>query len=330
MASGPFGGPRAASRGEIGELVRALEEALADKVDEVHRREDLVAAAQQSLEAEKAAMSAMGARSGDVLRLNVGGTLHSTKRSTLTQLEGSVLEGMFSGRWEKSLDVDEDGRIFLDFDPECFGEVLHQLRLLQLTGRREVDWSKVAAPERKNEYFRAMLDYLGLARLPGSFVPKFAFFHPSIGRTHNDTRVLNPSTGHTWAVGDTVMEAGCYTWGIKIHSLEGNHWIMLGVIASTQPEAQSFSDATSFGWACIGQVFMKGTNTVGHGGWSGYNAGDEVTMHFDVDNGLLRMKVARVPNSVFSLTGLGRAAWRIHVNMHGNSDHAELCSVQEF
>merc|ERR1712216_101693 len=106
---------------------------------------------------------------------------------------------MFSGRWEKSFDIDDEGRIFLDFDPDCFAEVLHRLRFAQMSGHRDVDWSKVNAPDRRHAYFRAMLDFLGLARLPGAFHPKFSLFHPSIGRTHNATRVLNPATGHTWA-----------------------------------------------------------------------------------------------------------------------------------
>lgn len=35
---------------------------------------------------------------------------------------------MFSGRWEQNVDQDADGRIFLDFDPYCFQQILSYLR----------------------------------------------------------------------------------------------------------------------------------------------------------------------------------------------------------
>lgn len=38
-------------------------------------------------------------------------------RSILCKVEGSLLATMSSGRWEKSLCHDEDGAVFLDFDP---------------------------------------------------------------------------------------------------------------------------------------------------------------------------------------------------------------------
>lgn len=69
---------------------------------------------------------------------------------------------MFSGRWEDCLDHDSDGRIFLDFDPYSFQQVLTTLRC------RPFDLaSSVAPPEAiitpdKLHAYNCLVDYLGL------------------------------------------------------------------------------------------------------------------------------------------------------------------------
>ncbi len=62
----------------------------------------------------------------DIVRVNVGGTVFTTRRSTLCAVEGSFLEAMFSGRFPE--DIDENGCIFIDRDPTHFGIILNWLR----------------------------------------------------------------------------------------------------------------------------------------------------------------------------------------------------------
>ena len=45
------------------------------------------------------------------------------------QAEGSMLAAMFTGRWEEKLHRDEQGRVFLDYDPHLFQEILSYMRL---------------------------------------------------------------------------------------------------------------------------------------------------------------------------------------------------------
>eukprot|EP00123_Amoebidium_parasiticum_P010362 comp20058_c0_seq1/m.24651 comp20058_c0_seq1/g.24651 ORF comp20058_c0_seq1/g.24651 comp20058_c0_seq1/m.24651 type:complete len:532 (-) comp20058_c0_seq1:91-1686(-) len=66
------------------------------------------------------------AKASDVIRLNVGGAKYETTRSTLCSVPNSMLCAMFSGRHR--LFADQEGRIFLDRDPEAFAYVLHFLR----------------------------------------------------------------------------------------------------------------------------------------------------------------------------------------------------------
>eukprot|EP00957_Ditylum_brightwellii_P155024 11799611-Ditylum_brightwellii.AAC.1 len=45
----------------------------------------------------------------DIIEINVGGKIISATRGTLTQLKGTKLDTLFSGRWDKKLPHDEMG-----------------------------------------------------------------------------------------------------------------------------------------------------------------------------------------------------------------------------
>lgn len=63
------------------------------------------------------------------VRLNVGGKLVDVCRLTLTLCDNSRLGALFSGRWEKALRRDANGRIFIDDNPKCFKKMLTSLQL---------------------------------------------------------------------------------------------------------------------------------------------------------------------------------------------------------
>ncbi len=67
----------------------------------------------QAYKAEKERMEAFVVSDDDIIDLNVGGQKLTTTRSTLCQVEGSLLASMFSGRWEDSLKRDKDGAVSL-------------------------------------------------------------------------------------------------------------------------------------------------------------------------------------------------------------------------
>eukprot|EP00933_Yihiella_yeosuensis_P078391 TRINITY_DN8981_c0_g2_i1.p1 TRINITY_DN8981_c0_g2~~TRINITY_DN8981_c0_g2_i1.p1 ORF type:complete len:431 (+),score=84.69 TRINITY_DN8981_c0_g2_i1:126-1418(+) len=64
----------------------------------------------------------------EVLEINCGGQLFTIPKSTLCQIEGSVLSEMFSDDFIMEIPRDEEGRFFLDFNRECFGYVVEYLR----------------------------------------------------------------------------------------------------------------------------------------------------------------------------------------------------------
>ncbi|KAL7549023.1 hypothetical protein ACHAWF_014432 [Thalassiosira exigua] len=69
----------------------------------------------------------VNATDGDLVEVNAGGSIIAAKRSTLTQLVGTRLEALFSGRWDKKLQRDGSGRIFLDVNPVCFRAIVDHL-----------------------------------------------------------------------------------------------------------------------------------------------------------------------------------------------------------
>jgi len=71
--------------------------------------------------------------SNDVLEINAGGKLITVTRRTLTQLKGTVLAALFSGRWENKLQKDGKGHIFLDVNPSCFQSIIDYLNELKIS-----------------------------------------------------------------------------------------------------------------------------------------------------------------------------------------------------
>ncbi|KAL6047354.1 Sel1 domain protein repeat-containing protein [Balamuthia mandrillaris] len=90
---------------------------------------------------------------GDVIQVNVGGSVFITLRSTLCRFEGSFLEAMFSGR--HLTNVDANGCYFIDRNPTYFQLILDFLRdpLLE---------PELPAEARERERFLRELDYYGL------------------------------------------------------------------------------------------------------------------------------------------------------------------------
>lgn len=69
----------------------------------------------------------------DLIEINAGGKSIVAKRGTLCQLKGTRLEALFSGRWEKKLQRDSNGHIFLDVNGECFQSIVDYLNDMKIS-----------------------------------------------------------------------------------------------------------------------------------------------------------------------------------------------------
>jgi len=90
---------------------------LTSRIDELKQKKEQIAKEYGNIDAAHE----------DLIEINAGGRVIAAKRSTLTQLEGTRLAGLFSGRWDKKLQRDSHGRIFLDVNPICFQAIVDYL-----------------------------------------------------------------------------------------------------------------------------------------------------------------------------------------------------------
>lgn len=69
---------------------------------------------------------------------------------------------MFSGRWEQCLDHDAEGKVFLDFDPVCFQQILFCLRWrsIQSTPVANIPMPKLEAA--KQVAYEDLVKYLAM------------------------------------------------------------------------------------------------------------------------------------------------------------------------
>jgi hypothetical protein len=93
----------------------------------------------------------------DVLHLNIGGQRIDVLRRTLCSIEGSMLAAKFSGRWDDSLEKDENEHFFLDHDFDDFKRMIDFLRDKAI----ETPKFPVLAPEGTFKFYR-LLEYYGM------------------------------------------------------------------------------------------------------------------------------------------------------------------------
>eukprot|EP00568_Trieres_chinensis_P014470 CAMPEP_0183327114 /NCGR_PEP_ID=MMETSP0160_2-20130417/83594_1 /TAXON_ID=2839 ORGANISM="Odontella Sinensis, Strain Grunow 1884" /NCGR_SAMPLE_ID=MMETSP0160_2 /ASSEMBLY_ACC=CAM_ASM_000250 /LENGTH=520 /DNA_ID=CAMNT_0025495227 /DNA_START=291 /DNA_END=1849 /DNA_ORIENTATION=- len=98
----------------------------------------------------------------EVMEINAGGQIIVVKRGILTQCEGSILEALFSGRWENKLLRDLKGRVFLDVDPDCFKKIVEFLCDRQDASLNEELVVTQCVDEEDRPYFNALVSALGL------------------------------------------------------------------------------------------------------------------------------------------------------------------------
>ena len=98
---------------------------LTSRMDELTQKKEQIAQTHGNIDAND----------DDLIEINAGGKVIAAKRSTLTQLEGTRLAGLFSGRWDKKLQRDSQGRIFLDVNPKCFQAIVDYLTEILISSK---------------------------------------------------------------------------------------------------------------------------------------------------------------------------------------------------
>ena len=281
--------------------------------------------------AEKQRMKAVEVSDNDIIHLNVGGHKLTTRRSTLCQVEGSLLASMFSGRWEDSLERDQDGAIFFDFNPQYFLVILDYLRTKKIaTPENPAPLPKV--PEDQAKSFNILLEYFGLSDeiVPAEKVPSEKFSQHSSNEVTlqegGTVAVHGPKDGHSYVLGENVHQQGIVPFKLKLESFKNNNWMLVGIVKAdlVPSDNNSFLWPGSYGWGIgsSGRVWKDGSCTYDNALKNLTKQGDTVELVLDCDAAKLSL---HLPTSQQFHIEIPRSqTWRLNVYLEGANDKVRI------
>jgi hypothetical protein len=314
------------------DLLVKIDEIVAKRFNEIIEGERAKMKAQlDAYNAEKQRMKVVEVSDNDIIELNVGGHKLTTKRSTLCQVEGSLLASMFSGRWEDSLERDKDGAIFFDFNPQYFLVILEYLRAKKIaTPEHPAPLPKVAEEQAKS--FNNLLEYLGLSDeiVPAEIVPSEKFNRHSSNvvtlQEGGTVAVHGPIEAHSYVLGENVYQQGIVRFKLRLDSFQNNHWMLVGIAKADVVPPSDYSHAWpgSYGWALgsTGQVWKDGSHTIDNALRNVTKQGDTVELVLDCDAAKLSLHLPT--GQQFHIEIPKSQTWRLNVNLSGGNDRLRI------
>jgi hypothetical protein len=298
----------------------------------------------EAYQAEKQRMKAVDVSDDDIILLNVGGQKFTSTRSTLCQVEGSLLATMFSGRWEDSVKRDQDGAVFFDVNPLYFGYILDYLRAKKIaTPENPAPLPEV--PQNQENNFSNLVEYLGLSKeiVPteieteklseklnsGKLSEKFNLCSPEISIQEDGEVAVHSSTGHRYALGDNVYQHGIIRFKLKLESFQDNYWIMVAISkADVVPQSgRSYSSPGCNGWflGTANPGVIKNGSLTSNNTFNATKQGDTVELVLDCDAGKLSLHLPTGQQSHIEIPK--SQSWRLHVNLNGANDRIRIVEV---
>lgn len=245
-------------------------------------------------------------------------TMQSLPDATLVlaQAEGSMLASMFGPRWADRQKLDSQGRIFLNFDPYCFENILSFFmgKLIEHPDR------PAPLPVIKSEaqaQFVALVEYLGIKDFMGladsqdadatacaDYAEVFRFNQTrgmvlsqslEASATSSDPQgsvsfaspAMQPGTLHYIKCTIISPRSGGYCGG----------WLFLGITQLVAPQMDAEQHATSFGWS-QDRGYAQGTSCAGPPLAPGYKNGDELIIKVDLTQGVRVMSLRSLQDPV--------------------------------
>eukprot|EP00986_Skeletonema_menzelii_P005186 scaffold1837_cov124-Skeletonema_menzelii.AAC.4 len=118
----------------------------------------------------------------DLIEVNVGGKIISAKRGVLCQMQGTRLEALFSGAWDKKLLRDSCGRIFLDVNGDCFQAIVDFLNELAISAEDE----QPDPPWKDGGEMTQIFTYFGLHFFPSNIIKQSSHLNTIHQWLHED------------------------------------------------------------------------------------------------------------------------------------------------
>jgi hypothetical protein len=238
---------------------------------------------------------------------------------------------MFSGRWEDSLERDQDGAIFFDFNPQYFVVILDYLRAKKIaTPENPAPLPKVGEDQAKS--FNNLLEYFGLSDeiVPAEKVPSEKFSQHSSNvvtlQESGTVAVHGPIYGHSYVLGENVYQQGIVRVKLKVESFQDNYWMLVGIAKAdvVPPNNTSYSWRGSYGWALgsAGQVWKDGSRTDDNALQNLTKQGDTVELVLDCDAAKLSLHLPT--GQQFHIEIPKSQTWRLNVNLRSANNKVRI------
>eukprot|EP01102_Stenamoeba_stenopodia_P004306 TRINITY_DN14629_c0_g1_i1.p1 TRINITY_DN14629_c0_g1~~TRINITY_DN14629_c0_g1_i1.p1 ORF type:complete len:592 (-),score=167.69 TRINITY_DN14629_c0_g1_i1:103-1878(-) len=270
-----------------------------------------------------------------IVKLNVGGKKISTKCSTLTQIKGSFLASLFSTHMnESNLELDEEGYVFLDYNPQCFQKILDFLRAIRLCDPDRVE--KPVIPDDIRQDFEILAKHLGVADvigIPVEIIECFSFKYRSEDiMIHEKGLVIEHGilrNGFEFAFGERVYTQGIVQFTFKVEHMSNGSFSFFGIIgAGTKPEGGDTPYLkTSYGWGFPDRVYINGLVYNNYGGFRV----DALQQNGNIINLTLNMRTNTLSFEVYDQLKysiqIEPQPWRLHVSLSGLRDRVRILQV---
>jgi hypothetical protein len=178
----------------------------------------------------------LDAADDDLIEINAGGKIIVTKRSTLRQIQGSRMEALFSGRWDKKLMRDGQGRIFLDIDPICFQAIVDYLNEMTISSQ-DCPPSPPNVDDVNKLILKHQLELFGLGPLsfPDSTIIKDCrvMLHEWLGEDDQDGEFSLLYRGSRDGITNDAFHSKCDNKGCTLTVIETTCGIVFGGYSNT-------------------------------------------------------------------------------------------------
>ena len=257
-------------------------------------------------------------------------TATSKGRLVCTQAEGSSLAARFNGSdlMEQCLDRDDQGRIFLDFDPYCFQQILFYLRSRALLSSAEATAALPEIDPCKKHAYMGLVKFLLLEEYMGySGFSALQFVQASSGvqimREGQTAKVVASSSSYRTVMTGPSLGNVCF-FKCKIHQMEDDMFLGLG----EDLDGRRNHASSTHGWDNSGLQHIKGTQ-------SSYPAyqwanGDWVLIKADFLAGKLSMVSTQVSTPLtipLKVPAKSQDQSVFQVGLYGSTDQVELLPV---
>ena len=301
--------------------------------DIIEKEREKMKAEVEAYNAEKERMETVSVRDDDIIHLNVSGLKLTTNRSTLCQVEGSLLASMFSGRWEDRVKRDQDGAVFFDVNPQHFTVILDYLRIKKIASpENPAPLPKV--PEDQLKEFNILVEYLSLKDelVHTETVRSEKFNLHSEGVTTQEggqVAVHDSSVGHKYILGENIYNQEIAHIKLKLESFNNSFDMFVGIAKGDINVAVQKNDSSgewpgSYGWQ-IGTregVRKDRSFTDDNSLKNLIKTGDTIELVLNCDAGKLSLNLATCQQ--FHIDIPKSKTWRLNVYFYGPNDKIRI------